>query len=58
MSAKWAHVFFQERKMSAAIFVSASESAAHVFKKERNHERRVSGAHKYDERTKGLIITK
>ena len=31
---------FQERKMSAAIFVSASESAAHVFKKDRNHERR------------------
>ena len=31
---------FQERKMSAAIFVSASESATYVFKKERNHERR------------------
>ena len=40
MSAKWAHVFFQERKMSAGIFVSASESAAHVSEKERYHERR------------------
>ena len=40
MSAKWARVFFQERKMSAGIFVSASESAAHAYKKERYHERR------------------
>ena len=50
--------------MSAAISVSAGESAAHVFKKERNvsaalnfgKERRVSGAHKNDERTKGLVL--
>ena len=31
---------FHERKTSAGFFVSASESAAHVFKKERYHERR------------------
>ena len=42
--------------MSAGIFVSASESAAHVFKKERYRERRVNGAHKNDERTKGLEV--
>ena len=60
MRVKWAHIFFQKRKMSAAIIVSASESAAHGLKKERNHERRSwcwSGALKNDERTKGLFIT-
>ena len=49
--------------MSAAIFESASESAAHVSKKERytsaahifGKERHVSGAHKNDARTKGLM---
>ena len=50
--------------MSAGIFVSAGESAAHIFKKSAimsaalnfGKERRVSGAHKNDERTKGLSI--
>ena len=44
--------------------MSASKSAAHVFKNERfvsaalnlGKERRVSGAHKNDERTKGLRV--
>ena len=34
-SAKWAHVFFQERKWALLFFESATESAAHVSKKER-----------------------
>ena len=38
--------------MSAAIFMSSGESAALNF----GRERRVSGAHKNDERTKGLNI--
>ena len=57
---------FQERKMSAGIFVSASESAAYILKKSANvsaalnfgKERHVSGAHKNQERTKGLFLTK
>ena len=45
--------------MSAGIFVSASESAAHVFAimsaaLNFGKERRMSGAHNNDERTKGL----
>ena len=51
-SAKRAQKIFVSAKRALLIFESASESAAHNFGK----ERRVSGAHRNDERTHALII--